>query len=352
MIGFGVTACEPCPTVVVKSSSRGCGGLLTGPASAIDVATAKSVARHEVLAAKKKVKKGTLKVAVSGTGTYTVVGKKVRRSASTSKAFRLKVGRYTVKAPSGSATPATVRVRKGKTARVSVRFPSGSSTPPTDGSGPVVPPSTPTPPPSVPPSGTVQKWVDAGVEATVANREGYAITIPAGALQQRSLVTVTPLAPQAGIIQRADFHIDGAWSGQVTVSLPWQPTDADLHPVALHEAEDGLRISAGDAVVTGAVNGVPTASVRLSSLSPVSMAGWSCEGMTPQAQAAVPMCANPNDASVAHWFNVDRARSAGLRIPADPVTLCGAGESPEARAVGSKPKYIDCTTGPDAGQPT
>ena len=310
-----------------------------------------------VVAKKKanKKTKGTLRVKVIGSGSYTVTGRGLRRSATTSKAFRVRVGRYTVTAPKGSVSPAMVRVKKGKTARVAVRFHNGTQTPPKGEAGPVNPPPTPLPhpPPSStpPPSGPIQVWVDAGSQATVSTRDGYAITIPAGALQERSLVTVTPLAPQAGVIPRADFHIDGAWSGQVTVSLPWQPADADLRPVALHEAEDGLRISAGDAVNTGeVVNGVPTASTRLSSLSPVSMAGWSCEGMSAQAKAAVPMCADVTDVNVAHWFNVDRARSAGWRIPSDPVTLCGADEDPAARAVGSKPKHIGCTTGPDSGQ--
>ena len=60
---------------------------------------------------------------LTGTGSYTVTGKRFRKTASASKTFRVKQGRYRIKAPGASVKPAKVKVRAGKTVKVRVRFP-------------------------------------------------------------------------------------------------------------------------------------------------------------------------------------------------------------------------------------
>lgn len=69
-----------------------------------------------------KAAKGRLAVRVTGTGTYTVRGKHLRKTASVSKTFRLKTGKYRIAAPKAVITRKKVRVRKGHTVRVSISF--------------------------------------------------------------------------------------------------------------------------------------------------------------------------------------------------------------------------------------
>ena len=90
--------------------------------------------------AAKKAAKGRIKVMLTGTGSYTVIGKKFRKTASTSKTFRVKPGRYRIKAPGAKVKPAKVKVRAGKTVKVRVRF-----------TAPALPPPAPTPTPPPPP---------------------------------------------------------------------------------------------------------------------------------------------------------------------------------------------------------
>lgn len=97
--------------------------------------------------AKKKTGKGTLSVTVSGSGSYTVTGKGIRKSATVSKSFKVKPGTYTVKAPSGSVKPGKVKVRKGKRSRVTVTFPASVPAP---GPSTPAPTTTPSPTPSSP----------------------------------------------------------------------------------------------------------------------------------------------------------------------------------------------------------
>jgi alpha-tubulin suppressor-like RCC1 family protein len=112
-------------------------GLLPSAAAATPT---QGTTRSAETVAKKKASKGRLKVKLTGTGSYTVSRKKYRKTAATSKTFRVKPGRYRITAPGATVQPAKVRVRKGRTAKVQVSFPSPNPTPP----------PTPTPPPPPP----------------------------------------------------------------------------------------------------------------------------------------------------------------------------------------------------------
>jgi hypothetical protein len=102
----------------------------------------------QVTATKKPVK-GTLKIAVTGSGTYTIKGKGFRKVGHASKTYKVRPGRYKVTAQGAAVTPGKVRVRARKTARVRVTFPvSGQNptqTPPTDTPTPTPTPTTPPP---------------------------------------------------------------------------------------------------------------------------------------------------------------------------------------------------------------
>ena len=101
-----------------------------------------------------------------GTGSYTVIGKKFRKTASASKTFRVKPGRYRIKAPGASVKPAKVKVRAGKSAKVRVTFPAPPLPPPP---GPVPPPVPPTPPPAPklnPNTITAGWWHTCGIDTT------------------------------------------------------------------------------------------------------------------------------------------------------------------------------------------
>lgn len=120
----------------------------------LDPASSPGSAWGSTLAGKKKPAKGTLKVVVSGAGTYTVTRKGFRKSGTASKSFKVKPGTYTIEAPEGSVKPTKAKVRKGKTSKVTVTFtpaPNPTAAPPlpTVSPLPTVPP-TPTPPPSDP----------------------------------------------------------------------------------------------------------------------------------------------------------------------------------------------------------
>ncbi len=111
-------------------------GLLPSAAAATPT---QGTTRSAETVAKKKASKGRIKVKLTGTGSYTVSRKKYRKTAATSKTFRVKPGRYRITAPGATVQPAKVRVRKGRTAQVQVSFPSPT------------PPPTPVPPPPQPP---------------------------------------------------------------------------------------------------------------------------------------------------------------------------------------------------------
>ena len=251
-------------------------GLLVAPAPGTAAGTTGPQERSAVpvqLAAAKKSSKGRVIVGMTGSGSYTLRGKKLRKSASASKMFKVKAGTYTLKAPGGRVKPGKFRVRPGKTVRVKVTFPN-TGAPAAD--APVTAPPPVTPNPTTPPSGPVQQWVDAGAAATVTTAGGYGITIPAGVVQQRSLVSVTPLPAQDGVLPTADFHIDGPWSGVVSVSLPTPADMAGKEPMVLHDTAAGLRVTSGQHINGGSASGVPTVTVEATSLSQFTATGVPC----------------------------------------------------------------------------
>lgn len=148
-------------TSMRRTSIRLCACLalmLTTPVSWTSAAPGGQAANTEhagMAAALKSADRGTLRVTVIGTGTYRVIGRKFRRSGTTSKKFRLTPGIYRVRALDGSVKPPRVVVRKGKVSRVKVRF--GGATPPVTppvpdpGVSPTPNPTLPPPPPPEPP---------------------------------------------------------------------------------------------------------------------------------------------------------------------------------------------------------
>lgn len=101
----------------------------------------------------KKKATGKLRVVVSGTGTYQVVGKGIKRRATKTKTFKLPTGKYRIKASSATITPRKVRVKKGKKTKAKVTF---ATTPPAPKPSPSPTPTpTPTPPRFTP--GAVQR---------------------------------------------------------------------------------------------------------------------------------------------------------------------------------------------------
>ena len=319
------------------------GSVLVAPSSSASPETVNTNAQSTapLTAAAKKATKGRLKVNVTGSGTYTVVGKGVRKTGHTSKVFKVKAGRYTVKAPGASVKPGKVRVRAGKTSKVSVRFASAGA-PPAVTPVPVTPPS---PDPSTPPGNTGEQWVEAGAPATVTAPGGYSISIPAGVVQQRSLVTVTPQPPAEGTIPTVDVHIDGPWSGQVQVGVPLPAGATGAWPILVHDAADGTRVSSGQAVSVSTVGGVPVVTASVSSLS--QFQSWDqivCQSMTAEDQAASYLCANNRDQTFQQWFR-DQAAVSGARLGTDG----GAREHPchysggTAESVGTIPFGVSCS---------
>lgn len=282
-------------------------GLLVAaaPSSATGMTGEPSAAATSVAAAMRS-SKGRVIVRMKGSGTFTLRGKKLRKSASISKAFKVKAGKYTVKAPGGRVKPGTFRVRPGKTVRVKVTFPTSTVTP--------TPPTspTPTPTPTSPPQvvGPVQEWVDPGTTVTVSAGGGYAITVPAGALATRSLVSVTPLPAVDGVLPSANFHIDGTWTGSVTVRLPAPSDMAGSDQMVLHDAADGLRVSSGQFVSPGTADGLPTVTAQVTSLSQLTAAGIQCPADDqPLLRALVVGCSDRKDASVMDvWKSVAKQK--------------------------------------------
>ena len=123
------------------------------------------------LAAKKKPAKGTLRVVVSGSGSYSVTGEGLQRSGSASKSFRVRPGAYTVRAPVGAVNPRRVTVRRGKTAMVTVTF-----SPPAQPPGQTPAAEPPAPPAPSPTPLTFGNILTSGRTLPA----GYALTSPSG----------------------------------------------------------------------------------------------------------------------------------------------------------------------------
>ncbi len=308
-------------------------GMLPPAAQAQSADSVPQSADSTLLAAGKKAK-GTLRVKVTGAGTYTVKGKGLRKNATATKSFRVLPGVYRVKAPGGTVKPKkTVRVRKGATTTVRVRFPKKAPAP-----GP-----TPTVPVQPPASGPVSQFVQAGAEATVGTADGYAIHIPAGVLQQSATVTVTPLEAAPGGLPGADFRIDGGWVGAVQVSLP--TADATTDPVVLHEAGDGMRITSGNAVQQASPGGIPVATVSVTSLSPFYSAAIDCDGISEVARGV--LCADQADRRLSEiWTELGTTAAEAVetqRASASAVSSACPNTTPAMVSAGDLAKGIACS---------
>ena len=262
---------------------------------------------NSTLAVKKKVPKGTLAIAVSGSGSYTVNGKNFRKTGNASKSFKVKPGTYMVKAPAGSVKPSRVKIRKGKTVRVSVTFaPTATpSNPPSPVPSPTVtdtpaptPPPTPTPSPTLPPnaSGPIQRLsVDAtglqgnsdseyaawSPDGTQVAFESWADNLVAGDTNNYPDVFVKTLA--TGAIQRISTNSSALQADGQSACAVWSP---DGTQVAFRSEATNLvgadSNTAADIFVktlaTGSIQRISTDSIGTQSNSSSSCPAWSPDG--------------------------------------------------------------------------
>src|SRR5664280_878012 len=147
----------------------------------------------------------------------------------------------------------------------------------------------------------VSQLVVAGQSATVSAGP-YELTIPAGTLATDATVSVTPLQPDTGM-PKMEAHIDGVWSGPVTVTLPAMPAEDGTNPVLVHYAADGVRISSGTGVTTGTTDGQATVTTTVTSLSPFSAGDSNCGTMTAEQKSSTFLCQDNQDASMKDLMN-------------------------------------------------
>ena len=90
-----------------------------------------------------------MRIVLTGTGSYTVTGKGFRKSAQSSKAFKVAAGTYKVSAPGASVSRGSVKVKPGRKVTVTVAFPPApvATEPPVVSPTQAPPPSDPTTPP-------------------------------------------------------------------------------------------------------------------------------------------------------------------------------------------------------------
>ena len=225
----------------------------------------------------------------------------------------------------------------------------------------------PLPPPT-------QKWVDPGTATTVSAGSGYAVAIPAAALSQRSLVTVTPLPPADGVLPQADVTVSGPVSGRIEVTLPLPPSDGS-GPVLLREDATGVYISSGSAVHVTTADGrtaitasvapsgagaapqalsagptavtppaSPTAVTQSATQTRVSAgySGFQCRNLSEQQRAQLFACADIADMSFPSWYQ-NRAKVDGLVLneKGAKTTPCGYWGG-TASAAGTVPFGVAC----------
>lgn len=266
------------------------------------------------LAAKKKSSKGTLVVTVSGSGSYTVIGKGFRKTGMATKSFKVKPGTYTIKAATGSVKPGKAKVRKGKTVRVTVTFagspaPAPSTPSPPPPVNPTPPPvtPTPTPTPTPPPSSDVvgaTQWISTDALGNEVNRgsgwdgaawspdgtriafSSNASNLVPGDTNDRTDIFVKTLA--TGAIQRISTDVNGqqssggpdfggsydaAWSPDGT-KIAFTSSTVDLVPGDTNASKDVFVKT----VATGAIQRISTDAAGLQvnggSFNPV----WSPDG--------------------------------------------------------------------------
>ena len=187
--------------------------LISPPAQAVPGAAHIGVAAQAVpaaplvLAAAKKKAKGTVQVELTGAGSYTVTGKGFRKSAQSSKSFKVAAGAYKVSAPGASVSPGSVKVKPGKKVTVTVAFPVAPVvTPPPVVSPPVQtsPPPDPTTPPPPPVDTTPPGRVSGlAVGTRTPSSIGLSWTNPGDAdlaeiIVRRAQGNTAPATPSAG----------------------------------------------------------------------------------------------------------------------------------------------------------
>lgn len=259
---------------------------------------------------------------------------------------KLRPGTYVIRAlktPAGvSASPRrkVVEVQPGRTKRVVIRYGGRQA-------------GLPKP---------VTRIVAPAETTTVSAGRGYAIRIPAGTLQRRSRVTVTPKAAGDGL-PTADFRIAGPWRGAVAVTMPQSDPDGGAWPVLIRKTAAGDRLSSGTGVRTGTSGGVATVTAKLSSPSQdagqveaevaqlqaaatLQVKSWDeaiCASMSPRDRSRRFVCNNNGGALFQPWFleqamlGADRLRSRGIG-----TAPCGARRG-TAQATGSLPLGVSCT---------
>lgn len=197
-------------------------------------------------------KKGALKIVVSGSGSYTVMGKNYRGTGKSSRVFRVKTGTYKVQAANATVRPVKVKVVKGKVAKVRVAFrtaPSPEATPttprPTPSQGPptVSPPPTwsPPPPPVSGALGEVQRVSNNALGAEANDTSDSPVWSPDGTrIAFRS--TATNLVPgdtngyadifvktlSSGAIERISLDALGAEANNTSESPVWSPDGTQI----------------------------------------------------------------------------------------------------------------------------
>ena len=186
----------------------------------------------------------------------------------------------------------------------------------------------------------VSKVVEPGHATEVSAGAGYAVTIPAEALQQAATVTVSPSQPVAGR-PTVDVHIDGSWAGTVKVTLPLPEAPDGARPAVLHDAVDGMRLSSGSGISTGITDGVATVTADLTSLSPVSSDLIYCGA----GQKGTFLCSDAHDQTYNMWSSQQATQDA--RFYLDEANhddeACGVSVG-TAYARGSLPFGMSCST--------
>jgi Tol biopolymer transport system component len=197
----------------------------------------------------KKAAKGTLKVSVTGSGSYTVTGQRVRKRANRSKSFKLAVGTYRIKAAGATVTPGKVTVRKGKSVKVAVVFATPAPTPPA--LIPVDPPAATAPSTRRISTSATGGQGDQGSEWPVWSPDGTRIAFPSNATNlvpgdTNGQLDIFVKTLATGAIQRVSTDGNGRQANGASYSVAWSP--------------DSMRIafaSRASNLVTGDSNNLP-----------------------------------------------------------------------------------------------
>ena len=241
------------------------------------------------LARKKKPARGTLSVAVSGSGSYTVTGRGFRKTSSTSKAFKVKPGTYMVSAPSATVQSARVKVRKGKTARVNVTFPVPITQPPVTNPTPNPEPSvTPTPDPTPPPPPVTDTLPPAPVSGlVVTNKSATGISLSwlnpndsdlASVIVRRASGPLAPSAPDGGTAIDTGAPLASSVADTGLSAYTEYSYAVFTQDIAGNVRVPAVTVTARTASVSGAVQLVSTDSTSTQSNDSSEGAAWSPDG--------------------------------------------------------------------------